>query len=64
MGAPRYYPLRKGGDNGSKIHIFDSFGLWVPEHIQLLSFWKISKALGTSAKNAAKTIVSKADDSY
>ena len=31
---------KKGGDNGSKIHISDSLtvGLWVPEHMQLLLF--------------------------
>ncbi len=53
---------RKGGDNRSKIS--DSLGLWVPEHKQLLLFWQISKTLGTSAKNAAKTIIPKADNSY
>ena len=55
---------RKGGDNRSKIHISDSLGLWVPEHMQFLLFWQISKTLGTSAKNATKTIILKADDSY
>ena len=31
----------------------------VPEHMQLLLFCQISKTLGTSAKNAAGTIIPK-----
>ena len=38
--------------------------LWVPEHMQLLLFCQILKTLGTSAKNAAKTIIFKAENSY
>jgi len=52
--VPFKTPGRRGGDNVSKIHISDSLGLWV-----LLLFCQISKTLGTSAKNAAETIIPK-----
>ena len=47
-----------------KIHIFGCLGLWGLEPMQLFLFWLILKTLGTSAKNAAITIIPKADDSY
>ena len=55
FGGKKNIPGRKEGDNVSKINISDSLGLWVPEDMQLLLIWQISKTLGISTKNAAKT---------
>ena len=49
----------QGWDNVSEIHISGFLGLWGIEPMQLFLFWLILKILGTSAKNAAKTIIPK-----